>query len=169
MNRTLIALAAFGLFAVGCDGPDPTTPMADGLSVTPQANAAGPVVHRASMGGADVCAGLGLPPGCDANQSLIAIEKANGSVTGQWHDQFAGGVGIHVAVSCLSVSGNEAWVSGTITNNPFAGLNVIIRLRDNGQSGDQASFTIGTANANDCLGQPPLGFLALTNGQVKVQ
>ncbi len=168
MKRTLLALTAFGLFAVGC-GDDPTTPLADGLDVTPQASRAGPVVHRVSMGGADLCAGFGLPPGCDANNSLTAIEYANGSVRGQWHDQFAGGVGVHVAVSCLSVSGNEAWVSGTITNNPNAGLNLIIRLQDNGKSGDRASFTTPTANADDCLGQPPLGLLALSNGQVKIR
>ena len=169
MKRTIITLAAIGLLAVGCDTADPAAPMADGLGLTPRASGAGPVVHRASMGGADICAGLGLPPGCDANHSLIAMEFANGNVKGEWHDQFAGGVGFHVDVACLSVSGNEAWVSGTIRNDPFAGLNVIIRLQDNGQSGDMASFTASTANPNDCVGQPSLGLFALSNGQVKVK
>lgn len=38
MNKALITLAAVGTFAVGCDAPDPTTPLAEGLAVTPQAN-----------------------------------------------------------------------------------------------------------------------------------
>jgi len=167
MKRNLIALAALGLFAFGCS-ESPTETQAD-LDASPEFAARGPVMHRVSLGGADICAGIGLPPGCDANNSFIAIEYADGSVSGQWHDQWAGGVGVHTAISCLAVDGNDAWVSGTVTNAPFAGVNVMIRVQDNGQSGDRASFLVGTANASDCLGMPPLGLLALTNGQVKVK
>lgn len=171
LKRTLIPFAAFGLFVVGCGEPVATTPAADDLAVSPQFNAAGPIVHRASLGGADICVAFGLSPGCDANHSLIAIEDARGNVKGQWHDQFAGGVGVHVAVSCLSVSGNDAWVSGTVKTSRIPGiigLPLIIRLQDNGQSGDQVSFTTLAANANACVNQPALGLFAIT-GQVKVQ
>lgn len=116
------------------------------------------------MGGADVCEGLGLQPGCDANHSLVAIEYANGAVAGEWHDQWAGGVGVHVDVACVSVSGNEAWVGGTVRNDPYAGLNIVIRLQDNGKSGDQASFLSVTDAADDCLLQPQLDLYTTSNG-----
>lgn len=169
MMRKLSSLTALGLLVLGCEGTGPTAPLSDGTGMSLSEHAAGPVAHRVSMGSADVCAGLGLPAGCDANQSLVAIEFANGTVKGQWHDQFAGGVGVHVAVACVSVSGNQAWVSGTVTNQPFAGENAIIQLEDNGQSGDRASFTNGTANPDDCLGQPDLTLWDVTNGQVKIK
>ena len=34
------------------------------------------VIHRVHVGGPDICAALGLPPGCDANFSLVALEFA---------------------------------------------------------------------------------------------
>ena len=173
MSRKLqfTALAvALGLVAGACsEQADPTSANDAGItSVTTTANAGGGVVHRVSMGGNDICVGLGLPPGCDANNSLIALEKADGTIRGQWHDQFAGGVGIHVPVTCLSVSGNDAWIGGVISNQPFAGFPVVIRVRDNGTSAndpaDQASFATVAA---DCTAQPALGLFNIT-GQVKV-
>ena len=131
-----------------------------------------PVIHRVSVGGADICEALGLPTGCDANFSLVAIQKADGTVSGQWQDTFSqGNGGVHVAIDCLFVDGNEAWVSGVITNQPFAGTRVMARVVDNGTSAndpaDQISFT--TASELGCDTAPDLGLMDLTHGQVKVR
>ena len=151
LKRTLIPLAAFGLFVVGCGEPVATTPAADDLAVSPLFNAAGPIVHRASLGGADICEALGAPTGCDANFSLVANEKADGSVSGQWEDSFGGGEGIHVAVDCLNVVGNFAEVGGVITHGTAGGADVsgqraVTAVVDNGTSAndpaDQLSFSI---------------------------
>ncbi len=170
MNRTLIALAAFGMFAVGCEGTDPTTPMADGLGVEPQANT-GPVVHRVSVGGADLCTGLGLKPGCDANYSVIAIQRADGSVKGQWQDTFGGGIPIHVTIDCLYVSGNQAWLSGVITGPVLPGLLVIIRVADNGTSANDPPDQISWSELDvygGCTAAPDLPLVDMNEGQVKV-
>ena len=76
--------------------------LALGLSVlvlTAAARADG-VVHSASVGGHDQD-----PAGhTDANFSLVAIEHSDGTVSGQWTDQFGQGQGgIHVQVNCLFV------------------------------------------------------------------
>lgn len=79
------------------------------LLLATTAAARGPVVHRVHVGGPDLCVGFGLKPGCDANFSLAAIQRADGSVSGQLTDQFGGGVGgYHAVIDCLSVSGNDA-------------------------------------------------------------
>lgn len=176
MNRALIALAAFGLFAVGCEGTDPTMPVPDGM--TPQANR-GPMVHHASLGGADCCEALGLPTGCDANFSLVANAFADGSVKGQWQDSFGGGSGIHVAVDCLNVVGNGAVIGGVITQGTVGGVDVsgqraLTAVVDNGTSkndaADQMSFSIFPIGSLSCTALTPGNFplFNLTNGQVKV-
>lgn len=181
MNRSLIALAAFGLFAVGCEGTDPTTPMADGLDVTPQASV-GPVVHRVSVGGPDAC----IKPGCNGNFSLVAVEYADGSVTGQWQDAFGNGYSYHVAVDCLEIDGNEAWVSGVISNAPnlpswFVGLDAIIQVADNGVSAndpvDQITYVFfdwgwpPVPSSFNCEDKPdiPWGLFNMPNGQVTIR
>ncbi len=134
------------------------------------------------MGGADICEALGLPTGCDANFSLVANEFADGSVKGQWHDQFAGGSGIHVAVDCLDVHGNGAVVGGVITHGTgtcfgvpcsnFEGSRAITSVVDNGTSksdaADQLSFSIFPVAAVCGVGPGVLPLNNLTNGQVKV-
>lgn len=118
--KTGIALASltlFTLFAVGCSGTEPTTPLADGTDGGALQPTGNPVVHHVSLGGADFCEALGLPTGCDANFSLVANERSDGTVTGQWHDQFAGGQGVHVAVDCLKIFGNQAIVGGVVTHS----------------------------------------------------
>jgi hypothetical protein len=95
-------------------------------------------------------------------------------VTGQWTDQFGQGQGgIHVQINCLSVAGNTAWVSGTITSGTFAGadlsgLPVITEVQDNGQSGDQISFSF-IGNPASCTTQPNLPLQPMTSGQVIVR
>jgi len=103
-------------------------------------------------------------------------------VTGQWVDRSTpanGGGGTHVAVNCLNVIGNQAWVSGVVTqaNDPAAvGLIATTTVIDNGRSANDApdeisvtfidSFGLGI----DCLTAPNFAFpvFAPIEGQVVV-
>jgi hypothetical protein len=166
MKITTIIIAALGLVAA--------------VTIA-NAGGAGGVVHRVSMGGADVCEALGLPNGCDANFSLVALEKADGSVKGQWQDTFAGGLeGIHVAVDCVSVVGNGAVIGGVITHGFSGGVDVsgqraLTAVVDNGTSAndmpDQLSFSFFPTGGTDCTSLLPGNFplFPLTHGQVKVR
>jgi len=127
-----------------------------------------------SVGSADILP----PPGSDANFSLVANQRGDGTVQGEWHDQFAGGSFVHIDVTCLAVDGNDAWVSGLIkVASPdlafLVGLPAITQVRDNGTSAndppDQVSFTNGAESADDCLDQPELPLFDLINGQAKVR
>ena len=139
------------------------------------------MVHHVSVGGADICEALGLPTGCDANFSLVAIEKADGSVSGQWQDTFIfdrddpgliRGVPVHVTIDCINVVGKEAWVSGVVTGGAFTGLLAITRVADNGKSAndplDQISF-ISQDIFGGCQAEPDLPLIDLTHGQVTVK
>lgn len=183
------ALAAIVL-AFGC-GDQVTTPGGgDTSSSNPASNEAAPateltmdsrVAHHASMGGADACEALELPTGCDANFSLVANERADGTVTGQWQDAFGGGLGIHVAVDCLNVVGNGAVIGGVVTNGPGGGVDATGRraltaVVDNGKSAndprDQLSFSLIGPGVQGitCHDVVPANFplFDLTNGQVTV-
>ena len=150
------------------------------LSVAPTAFGAG-VVHRVSVGSADIVE----LPGQDANFSLVATEAANGTVRGEWHDQFGGrgvpaefeGDFVHITITCLEVDGNDAWVSGLVTAASsdldfLVGLPAITQVRDNGSSAndpaDQVSFT-NIDSGFDCDDKPELPLFDLVNGQAKVQ
>jgi hypothetical protein len=132
------------------------------------------VVHQVSVGGPDQDA----TNHTDANFSLVAVQHGDGSVTGQWTDQFGQGQGgIHVQVNCLFVQGNEAWVSGIISSGnvggvDVSGLPVITRVQDNGASAndppDAISFSfIGVAAS--CTTAPNLPLVPMTDGQVTVR
>jgi len=158
-KRNLFALAAMGLFTFGCSEA-PTSTEAD--LDAPAFRGGNGVMHHVSVGSNDACEAFGLEPGCDANYSLAATMKADGSVKGQWQDGFAGGGnGIHVAISCLSVDGNQAWVGGTITkggNNgvDYSGRSVITRVSDNGKSANDAVDEIGFSIISGTLDGAPL-------------
>ncbi len=140
----------------------------------------GRVIHHVSLGGADICEALGEPTGCDANFSLVANEKADGSVSGQWQDTFVGGgEGIHVAIDCINVIDNGAIVGGVITHGTVGGFDVsglraITAVVDNGTSAndppDQLSFSFVDDN-RDCnnLTLDDFSLIDLTHGQVKVR
>jgi len=171
--KKLIAVAAAGMFAFGC-AESPTQSSA-ALDASPDfAKGGGGVIHSASLGGNDACEAFGLKPGCDANFSFHANMFADGSVKGQYNDQFAGGGGVHATLNCLNVIGNQAWVSGTIKGGDFDGLDVLTTVVDNGTSqndpADQMSFSyIGTGI--DCNAAPNfnLQLLTVSTGQVKVK
>ena len=138
------------------------------------------VIHRVHVGGPDICDAVGQKPGCDANFSLVALEFANGKVAGQYTDRFGdltGSGGFHARIDCISVAGNDAWVSGVITKGKLGGVDlagqpVITRVRDNGTSNndppDQISFSF-IGNSTSCLSQPNLPLFAVPQGQVVVE
>jgi len=165
------------LVAVACLGCEAVGPQVDDLPLSP-AFAMGPIVHQATLGGADVCEALGLPTGCDANFSLVANQYADGSVAGQWQDSFRTVEGqIHVAVDCLAVHGNQAVVGGVITHATGAadgsvGQRAITSVKDNGTSAndppDQLSFSFFPVGVDCTIDPAVFPFVNLTNGQVRV-
>ena len=158
MRRVHILIALAAIMAVGFVLP---------------AYAGGPT-HRVSVGGADSTA---VPkPGDDANFSLTAMVKKDGTVSGQWQDSFGhGNGGVHVKILCLVVDGDDAWVSGVITKasgiaEGSEGTGARTRVHDGGKSGDQISFTFfGGDPATACEAKPLLGLFDTHNGQVKVK
>jgi hypothetical protein len=114
------------------------------LANTALAKKPNPIVHRVIAGGPDACLFLvgSEQPGCDGNWSLEAIEYADGTVTGQYIDRFAKGGGMHAVIDCLVVDGNQAWVSGTVTQLRFGAFNLldqsafvfVASVQDNGTS-----------------------------------
>ena len=149
------------------------------LMLATTASASGPVVQRMSAGSPDACVAFGFEhPGCDANFSLVGIVYADGSMSGQYTDRFANGNGFQAVIDCVSVVGNEAWVSGVITSGVFdgfdlTGLPVSTRLRDNGTSAndpaDQISFSfIGDGFAVPCTDHPLYDLFDAPEGQVVI-
>lgn len=139
------------------------------MLISTAALAGSPIVHQVSVGSPDACIGFGLQPGCDADLNIKAMLYADGTASGQYNDRFSqavGGGGFHAVIDCVSVVGNEAWVSGVITSGSFtnletgekvdlAGVPVSSRLKDNGTSAndpvDQISFSvIGEGFAMPC-------------------
>lgn len=108
--------AVLAIAVAGCQDATAPSPL---LSAGPSVNAMdghGQVIQHASVGSNDLCLALGLKPGCDANFSLVANKYADGTVQGQWEDEFGKDEngnqlgGVHVSVNCLVA---EAYVVGT--------------------------------------------------------
>jgi len=136
------------------------------------------VVNMVHAGGPDVCEAFGLPMGCDANWSLSAVKFANGEVKGQFSDIWPNGDGFHAELDCLSVDGNNAWVSGVVTRGffegfDFTGVNVAARVRDNGHSrndpADAISFSQFSFGPLSCDDQLDYGLFDTPQGQVVVK
>jgi len=182
MKTAWLALPAVACLAVACN--EPSAPAASliarssqssigGISASSTSNSG--VIHRVSVGGSDQDATLNT----DANFSLVALEKGDGSVSGEWTDQFGQGQGgVHVDVNCLVVQGNQAWIGGIIRSGgtgvggvDLSGLPALTRVADLGASAndpaDAISFTF-IGRAVQCTAQPNLPLLAMTGGQVTV-
>ena len=99
------------------------------------------------------------------------------SVTGQFSDRFAGTFGgFHAVIDCLYVNGNEAWVSGTITQSSTPGVNVGdpvgARVRDNGKSRNDPPDETSFSNIGDptrCDEMPDYDLFSYEKGQVTVR
>ena len=137
-----------------------------------------PVVHHVNAGGPDACEAIGFDhPGCNGNFSVSARVYADGSVSGQYVDRFTRGDGFHAEIDCVSVVGDDAWVSGVITQGTLNGLDltglpVATRVRDNGTSAndppDQIGFSI-IGDARPCTLHINYQLLAAPDGQVSVR
>jgi hypothetical protein len=136
-------------------------------------------IHKVHVGGPDACEAWGLGPGCDANFSLVVTEHADGSVTGQWSDQYGRGYGgVHVVIDCLGVNGNQAWIGGLVTQDTFSGDGSFIGFRvaasvvDNGTSAndppDQISYMDADFDNSSCAEQPDFDLFDIQKGQVIV-
>lgn len=172
MRTLTVPLLSAASLLIACDL---TTPVPTALKPPTVLLAIGKgngILHRVSVGSHDF--GI-FKPGTDANDSMIAIEHADGSVSGQWIDQFGhGNGGVHVAVNCLEVDGNQAWISGIVTQSPAEediGLTAATRVVDNGTSTkdppDQISFT-RIDPPFDCHARRPMLLFDLSGGEVKV-
>ena len=124
-----------------------------------------PVIHHVSAGSNDFCQPFD-PPGCDGNFSLTANMRADGTVTGQFQDTYAGGgLGIHVNIDCMIIDGNTAIVGGIATHGysnffgdeDLAGKYVVTKVVDNGTSNndplDQISYSWFWLDINGCQDQ----------------
>lgn len=134
-------------------------------------SANGRIAHLVSAGGTDF-AGAGV----DANWSLHVTQFADGSVKGHWSDEFGHGYGgVQIAVTCLHVAGNEAWVGGVSKSGLWAGRSWLTRVKDNGTSSadpaDQISYShlLPAGAGADCSAMPPFALFERAKGQVTVR
>jgi len=179
MRKNVPVVLALGLLIVACEGSTLTQPAPSDVGAPSLAALARPT-HLVSVGGADICVALGQKPGCDANFSLTALERADGTVTGQYQDALKGSRGaVHVAVDCLTIVGNVAVVGGIVTKGFDSGFlatgnrawTVVV---DNGTSAndapDRISFSID-AQGRTCADADPALFplFDLAKGQVKIR
>jgi hypothetical protein len=171
------------LFVVAACADHAATPTAPTEVAVVQASQ-GPIVHRVSIGGPDMCTWLGAKPGCDGNFSLIAIEKADGGVTGEMTDQYGPADGLHATIDCLLVdvipgrTTLEAWIGGVVTRPANqAGHRIIVRARDNGTSAKDPlpdAISRGVVDpeeegaSSNCQDRPAIGFGRVPQGQVTI-
>jgi hypothetical protein len=132
---------------------------------------AGPAVNKASGGGT-----VDWPMG-RVTYGFTAQIDAAGVVKGQaqFHHRDVG-ISNHVAINCLAVVGNNAWLGGTITEStdPMSvGLEIVWRVQDNGQGQaappDMVSTVVPGVAPGECYSMPDLGLIPWTNGNVEVK
>jgi hypothetical protein len=110
-----------------------------------------PEVDGPALAGAGVVASVNgsghhVRVGADGEElttlAFSAKRRADGGTSGQWEYHFrAAGFSMHGAVTCLSISGNQAWVGGFITkvlspdpaDQELVGVEMWWRSIDNGE------------------------------------
>jgi hypothetical protein len=133
MVRGSLVTLVLAAVAVACDGSTPTNPKtaADALG------AAGSTPAAASAAGPSVTGGGTITFGASKEHVSVAVFGTSGHA--QFHDNtVVGNVNGHVEINCVRIVGNEATLSGIITqsNDPtIEGWEALFQIRDNGQGG----------------------------------
>jgi hypothetical protein len=110
---------------------------------------------------------------------LSARIDADGVATGQIeYHRGEGYIVLHGVVDCLSVQGNEAWVSGIVTQSNGTipanlGLQFIFRIRDNGQGAnvvdEWSGMWLTSPGWSACSAQGAFGLYPWDNGNFAVR
>ncbi len=169
---------------MGCSGPGTeASPAADGLSASvgngATARVTGSGHHTRVVGGVAELTTF----------SFTAVAHRDGAVSGQYQYNFrANGFAVHGPVSCVTVSGNQAWVGGivdrVVTDNPafeaLLGLEMWWRSIDNGEGAGAApdvttglgfGFAGSTITAESWCRDQPLSLVAreVEKGNIQVR
>ncbi|MFC2139249.1 hypothetical protein ACFLR4_01185 [Bacteroidota bacterium] len=188
MKTALFTLAV--IFMTGCNQESsPTSPdgYTEGASPNSLSKAGKGIVHHVSAGTNDADPSVfGVK---DASFSLVANEKANGNVTGNWVDVVKSENGnensVHVSINSMKVVDNYAILTGIVKKGIRGGVDVTGRtaltmVRDNGTSAndpaDEISFSIvlgeGDTRTSDDFTLETFTsrewLFPIKNGQVKV-
>ena len=132
---------------------------------------AGSAVHRASGGGTVDW------PGGRVTYGFTARIDATGEVKGEAEFHFRDtGLRSHVDINCLAVSGNVAWLGGTITRSDdpsVVGMEVTWQVKDNGQGKaappDRTGIVFIGVASGDCNDMKWRGeLIPWTNGNVQI-
>lgn len=182
MKKSLNVVSVLGiaLVATACNTDTTTAP----LDVQPDFRSSRAPVHSVTAGGnlnyEEVFPGYGIE-----RYGFNAQVDGNGNVRGQFSSSWPGQKPLHMAVTCLAVDGNQAWISATVTHSPDdalpEGLNFMFPVRDNGEGNGVSDeigrfFTDGALTnrglSTDCNDMPDLfarGSFPLTNGSLVVR
>ena len=121
-----LSLAFVAVLATGCDDPTSTQ-----LDIDAQ-------FARGGNGVVAMATGSGVRTGSIRHFQFSAIEKANGSVSGQFNLTFEGPGNTHIRgeIVCIRVDGSRAWIGNKITSsgNPvLVGNQGGFDVEDNGE------------------------------------
>ena len=142
----LSLLVCFG--AAACDSPTAATRPDVSVARTASASAGG--VALAVNGAGHVLRDLGAGPEL-TTFSYNAIRRVDGTTSGQYQYNFrALNLVVHGTVTCVTATGNVAWIGGVIDNlrsddpadQELVGTDIWMRVTDRGEgSGDDADLT----------------------------
>ena len=154
------ALALVTLFTLACSDQGTTTQVAPASSSF--ARSANAPVHSVSGGGKVDWSSLTQAAGVETYGFTASVD-GNGDVKGEFQASWnTPDVTFHADVTCLAVSGNEAWLGLVVTqtHDPVAfpiGTQGVMRVRDNGQGANAADDELGywvLVSANNCTAKP---------------
>ena len=135
-GKPFALLTALTVAVLGCDSPE--TAVAPDLET---AFANNPVVQSVSGGGHYYWHRTGEW----RTNTIHAVKKPNGSVTGRWHIRVHRNQGFGAKMSgtitCLTIEGNQAWLAGYVTHavGDHVGKPYGFRVRDNGEGTNAAA------------------------------
>lgn len=181
-NMKAISYLGIALVAAGCGNESTTAP----IDVDANFRSARAPVNSVTAGGnldlESVVPGWGIE-----RYGFTASVDGNGNVKGQFSANWGGIKPFHMAITCLAVDGDQAWITGAVTHSPDEalpeGLNLTFQVRDNGEGRNAAPDEIGyfygdntltdIGFSTDCRDMPDLfgrdGSFPMTNGSLIVR